>query len=232
MELDTRTQVDSGAAFDAAPRGDVSAPQASAPARLAPYSEATLPTEWGVFKTRVYRGADGREQVAIFCGDPSGDDVLARVHSACFTGEVLGSLKCDCKPQLEGALRRIQREGRGVVVYLFQEGRGIGLGNKLRAYALQERGADTVDANTLLGFGEDEREYGDAVDMLRDLGARSVRLLTNNPLKVAALEEAGVRVSSREPLVVGRNAVNAHYLDVKRDRMGHALAGGEAGDAE
>ena len=193
--------------------------------RLARYSEARLPTEWGEFKTRVYRGGDGREQVAIFCGDPSGEEVLARVHSACFTGEALGSLKCDCKPQLEGALQRIQAEGRGVVVYLFQEGRGIGLGNKLRAYALQEEGADTVDANTRLGFGEDEREYSDAVAMLEDLGARSVRLMTNNPLKVSALEGAGVRVAAREPLEVGRNSVNAGYLDVKRDRMGHALGG-------
>lgn len=195
------------------------------PRELEFYSEANLPTEWGDFKTRVYRGTDGREQVAIFCGDPSGEATLARVHSACFTGEALGSLKCDCKAQLEGALQRIQREGRGVVVYLFQEGRGIGLGNKIKAYALQERGADTVDANTLLGFGEDERQYSDAVSILSDLGARSVRLMTNNPLKVEALEAAGVRVSAREPLEVGRNAVNAGYLDVKRDRMRHALMG-------
>jgi GTP cyclohydrolase II len=189
------------------------------------YSETNLPTEWGDFKTRVYRGSDGREQVAIFCGDPSGDALLARIHSACFTGEALSSLKCDCKAQLEGALQRIQREGRGVVVYLFQEGRGIGLGNKIKAYALQERGADTVDANTLLGFGADERAYGDAVEILNHLGAQSVRLLTNNPLKVEALEAAGLRVSAREPLEVGRNAVNTHYLDVKRDRMRHALVG-------
>jgi len=161
--------------------------------------------------------------MAISQGELSGDPVLVRIHSACFTGEALGSLKCDCKAQLERALREINREGRGVVVYLFQEGRGIGLGNKIRAYALQTSGADTVDANRQLGFADDDREYSDALEILSELGVERVRLMTNNPLKLEALKAAGLEVTERVSIEVGRNEVNASYLDTKRDRMRHHL---------
>ena len=165
--------------------------------------------------------------MAIYQGELSGqgEAPLARVHSACFTGEVLGSLKCDCKAQLERALLEISRAGRGVIIYLFQEGRGIGLGNKIRAYALQNEGADTVDANRHLGFSDDDRDYQDAVEILSDLGVTQVKLMTNNPLKITALREAGLEVSERVSIEVGRNEVNASYLDTKRDRMSHLLKG-------
>jgi len=194
--------------------------------RLTRYAQATLPTEWGTFETLVYRSPAGEEHMAIYQGELSdelAESTLVRVHSACFTGEALGSLKCDCKAQLERALQEIEREGRGVVVYLFQEGRGIGLGNKIRAYALQTQGVDTVDANRQLGFGDDERDYQDAVEILRDLGVTRVKLMTNNPLKIEALQKAGLELSQRVSIEVGRNAVNASYLDTKRDRMSHLL---------
>ena len=194
--------------------------------RLTRYAQATLPTEWGTFETLVYRSPTGEEHMATYQGELSEElsgPTLVRVHSACFTGEALGSLKCDCKAQLERALQEIDREGRGVVVYLFQEGRGIGLGNKIRAYALQAQGVDTVDANRQLGFGDDERGYQDAVEILRDLGVTRVRLMTNNPLKLEALQKAGLELSQRVSIEVGRNEVNASYLDTKRDRMSHLL---------
>jgi GTP cyclohydrolase II len=189
------------------------------------YSEALLPTEWGDFYTKVYRDVEGQEHMAIYQGELSGEEpTLVRVHSACFTGEALSSLKCDCKAQLERALQEINRAGRGVVVYLFQEGRGIGLGNKIKAYALQAQGFDTVDANTALGFEEDARRYEGAVAILQDLGVSQVRLMTNNPLKVEALERAGLKVADRVAIEVGRNEVNSAYLDTKRDRMRHMLS--------
>jgi GTP cyclohydrolase II len=147
--------------------------------------------------------------------------VLVRVHSECWTAEVMGSLKCDCREQLHTAMERIAAEGTGVVVYLRQEGRGIGLGNKVRAYALQSTGADTVEANLALGFEADARSYDMAGAILRDLDIRSVRLLTNNPLKVKGLEDAGVVVAKREAHWVGENQHNAGYLAVKRRKMGH-----------
>ncbi len=185
------------------------------------YARTRLPTAHGTFDVRVFREGD-KEHLAISVGELKGAEALpVRVHSECLTSEVLGSLKCDCKPQLDGALELIQREGRGVVLYMRQEGRGIGLGNKIRAYHLQEQGVDTVDANRLLGFDDDLRRYGAAADMLAGLGVRSVALVTNNPLKVDGLRAAGVPVVDRIPLVTGVNPVNVHYLETKRVRMGH-----------
>lgn len=150
---------------------------------------------------------------------------LVRLHSECLTGEALGSLRCDCGPQLDAALGLIAADGAGVLVYLRQEGRGIGLSHKLRAYALQDGGLDTVDANLALGFPVDAREYAVAAGILHDLGLARVRLVTNNPAKVAGIAEGGVEVVERVPLEVGANAVNGDYLAAKRDRLGHLLEG-------
>jgi GTP cyclohydrolase II len=196
--------------------------------KLIRYAEADLPTAHGLFRLYVYRDAQApsdvpaEEHMAIVRGDVAGgSSVLCRVHSECWTSEVLGSLKCDCRDQLDAALERIAGEGAGVIVYLRQEGRGIGLGNKVRAYALQNSGADTVEANLALGFEADARTYDLAAAILSDLGVRSVRLLTNNPLKVAGLKEAGVAVVDRISHWVGENQYNAGYLAVKRRKMGH-----------
>jgi 3,4-dihydroxy 2-butanone 4-phosphate synthase/GTP cyclohydrolase II len=185
--------------------------------------ETTVPTEHGDFDVRAYRDrSTGADHVAFVKG-PLVDGALVRVHSECLTGEAFGSLKCECGPQLDAALDRIQTEG-GVVVYLRgHEGRGIGLINKLRAYRLQEHGLDTLDANLALGLPPDSRDYGAATAILRDLGLSSVRLLSNNPDKRRQLEERGITVSELVPLVVGVGADNESYLDTKRDRMGHAL---------
>ena len=188
------------------------------------YSSTSLPTEWGLFKVHVFRTEDEQEHLAICKGDfPNGQAPLVRIHSACFTGEVLGSLKCDCKPQLENALRSIEEDGVGMVIYLFQEGRGIGLGNKIKVYALQEQGFDTVDANVHLGFEEDARTYEVALGILSYFQIEQVRLLTNNPLKLAALEKGGIEVVDRVPIEVGLNQVNANYLATKQERMGHVF---------
>jgi len=196
--------------------------------KLTRYAEAELPTSHGPFRVFVFRDADAppgapaEEHMAIVRGDLTGaSSVLCRVHSECWTSEVLGSLKCDCRDQLDAALERIASEGAGVIVYLRQEGRGIGLGNKIRAYALQNDGADTVEANLALGFAADGRTYDLAAAILADLGVRSVRLLTNNPLKVAGLKAAGVVVADRIAHWVGENQYNAGYLAVKRRKMGH-----------
>jgi 3,4-dihydroxy 2-butanone 4-phosphate synthase/GTP cyclohydrolase II len=166
-------------------------------------------------------GVAHEEHVAIVMGDLGGDPVLARVHSSCFTGEVMGSLRCDCRAQLDAALARIARESRGVLVYLVQEGRGIGLGNKVRAYQLQDDGKDTVEANLALGFDPDPRDYELAAGILRDLGVSSVRLMTNNPAKRAGLERAGIVVASLESHWVGESEHNADYLEAKRLKLGH-----------
>jgi 3,4-dihydroxy 2-butanone 4-phosphate synthase/GTP cyclohydrolase II len=190
--------------------------------------ETTVPTEHGSFTVRAYRDrSTGADHVAFIApprsGGPVRDGALVRVHSECLTGEAFGSLKCECGPQLQSALDTIQKEG-GVVVYLRgHEGRGIGLINKLRAYRLQEDGLDTLDANLALGLPADARDYGAAVGILHDLGVKSVRLLSNNPEKRRQLEERGIVVTDLVPLVVGVGADNEAYLDVKRDRMGHAL---------
>ena len=186
--------------------------------------ETTVPTTHGPFRMRAYRDrTTGADHVAIVAGTPRRDGTLVRVHSECLTGEAFGSLKCECGPQLDAALDTIQREG-GIVVYLRgHEGRGIGLINKLRAYKLQEEGLDTLDANLALGLPIDARDYGAATAILQDLGIQSVRLLTNNPEKVRQLEEHGIAVEERVPLVVGIGAFNEGYLETKRDRMGHAI---------
>jgi GTP cyclohydrolase II len=195
--------------------------------KLTRYAEADLPTAHGPFRLYVYRDAGARpdvpaeEHVAMVRGNVAGTGVLCRVHSECWTSEVLGSLKCDCREQLDAALERVAAEGTGLIVYLRQEGRGIGLGNKVRAYALQNGGADTVEANLALGFEADERTYDLAAAILHDLGVKSVRLLTNNPLKVAGLKSAGVVVADRIAHWVGENQYNAGYLAVKRRKMGH-----------
>jgi GTP cyclohydrolase II len=192
--------------------------------RISIYGESPLPTHRGGFRAVVFRDADtGAEHLALVKGDVAGHDVTVRVHSECLTSEVLGSLKCDCRAQLDRALDLIAERGRGVLLYLRQEGRGIGLGNKIRAYALQAQGHDTYEANRLLGFPDDLRRYDVAADMLRLLGVRSVELVTNNPLKVAGLEESGVKVRQRIQLPSPANPHNVEYLRVKRERTGHLI---------
>ena len=189
-------------------------------------TRATLPLD-GAENTQVvaFRAADGGpEHLALLIGDPVlSAPVLTRLHSACLTGDVLGSLKCDCGPQLRGAVASIAAAGGGILLYLQQEGRGIGLINKLRAYALQDQGFDTVDANLRLGFAADERDFALAAAMLRLLGVAQVRLLTNNPDKVAGLEAGGIGVTERVAHAMPANPHNAHYLDTKRARQGHLL---------
>ncbi len=189
-------------------------------------AEAKLPTSHGDFRVRGYYDVQTTaDHVAIIAGNPTGKDVLVRMHSECITGEAFGSLKCECGPQLDGALDAIAEDPNGgVVVYLRgQEGRGIGLLNKLKAYALQEEGLDTVDANLALGFPSEAREYGAAVAILKDLGITSVRLLSNNPAKRNFLEEAGIAVTETVPLIVGLADQNLGYLEAKRARMGHEI---------
>jgi GTP cyclohydrolase II len=189
-------------------------------------AKAVLPTRSGTFNVAVFvvDGMPG-EVLALMRGPLHGDVTpLVRLHSECMTGDVLGSLRCDCGQQLSAALALIATAGSGVLLYLPQEGRGIGLANKIRAYALQDQGLDTVDANLALGLPVDRREYASAAAILRELGLRQVRLLTNNPAKSAALEKHGVRVEERVPLTVPPNAVNQRYLRTKADRMGHLLA--------
>ena len=177
----------------------------------------------------AFRAPDaGIEHMAILVGRPEdaaarGGAPLVRVHSECFTGDLLGSLRCDCGPQLRGAIARMAAEGAGVLLYLAQEGRGIGLMNKLRAYTMQDRGMDTVDANRALGWAADERNFLVAATMLHELGIDAVRLLTNNPDKVAALQQCGLRAVAREPHEFAPNGVNDHYLATKARRFGHLL---------
>lgn len=195
------------------------------------YAEAPIPTARGDARLIVYRECvDGapmphQEHVAMVFGDPQAatDGLLARVHSECITSEVFGSLKCDCRQQLDDALDRVAAEGTGVLLYLRQEGRGIGLGNKVRAYALQAEGADTIEANHQLGFGTDLRSYDIAAEMLRDLGVGRVRLMTNNPEKVSGLEDQGIEVVRREPIEIAPNRFSRDYLATKKRQMGHLL---------
>ncbi len=189
-------------------------------------AEARIPTAHGTFRTIGYDSLlDGIEHLAMVYGDiGDGEDILVRVHSECLTGDVLGSLRCDCGPQLDAALQKVAEVGRGVVLYMRgHEGRGIGLMHKLQAYQLQDDGADTVEANLALGMPVDGRDYGQGAQILCDLGIRSMRLLTNNPAKRVGLEGYGLRITGREPLPIRPNEENLRYLRTKRDRMGHEL---------
>lgn len=225
-------------------------PEAVIRPQLVMCAKAPVPTRFGLFDMVVFRWGDGadpehglsQDHVALVMGDVKGKrGVTVRVHSECLTSEVFGSLKCDCREQLEAAQAEVARRGLGVVIYLRQEGRGIGLSNKIRAYELQARGHDTVDANRLLGLPDDARDYQPAAALLEHLEVESIRLMTNNPEKVQALTALGVRVAGRAPAIVRPNPFSAPYLDAKRRRMGHALPAamldeadfGEAiGDAE
>ncbi|CAN5844068.1 bifunctional 3,4-dihydroxy-2-butanone-4-phosphate synthase/GTP cyclohydrolase II [soil metagenome] len=189
-------------------------------------AEARIPTEYGEFRMVGYQNdVDGAEHVALVYGDIAGQpNVLVRMHSKCLTGDVFGSRRCDCGFQLHRAMELIARGGRGAVVYLDQEGRGIGLLNKLRAYALQDSGADTVQANERLGFAPDLRNYGIGAQILRDLGLSSIRVMTNNPRKLVGLEGYGLQIVERVPLLSDPNRENRDYLQVKRDKLGHLLS--------
>lgn len=195
--------------------------------RLRRLASARLPTPHGLFQMAVFAAGDDKEHVALWMGELESGMPLVRIHSECLTGDAFMSLRCDCGPQLQSALAQIAAEGRGAVLYLRQEGRGIGLVNKIRAYALQDAGADTVEANEQLGFDADLREYAMCEDMLRHLGVSCVRLMTNNPLKVAALEAHGITVVERVPLITGLNPHNQGYMQTKTDKMGHMLPDGE-----
>ena len=188
-------------------------------------TSCALPTPWAQFTLHAFvEHATGKEHLAMVLGDiGNGEPVLARVHSECLTGDVLFSQRCDCGAQLEGALKRIAEEGRGVLLYLRQEGRGIGLINKMRAYRLQEAGFDTVQANEQLGFKADQRNYALVEPMLRQFNISSLRLMTNNPRKIAAMEALGVKVAERVPLLVNRNKFNQHYLNTKAAKLGHMM---------
>ncbi len=187
-------------------------------------TEAKIPTVFGEWKLRLYRSlVDGRDHVALIKGEIDGQPTLARVHSECFTGDVLGSLRCDCQDQLLTTMEAIEKEGKGVVVYMRQEGRGIGLANKLKAYELQDRGLDTVEANEKLGFKPDLREYGTGAQILRDLGLVKLRLITNNPRKIVGLEGHGLEVVERISLATRTHTHNAKYLKTKKEKLGHLL---------
>jgi GTP cyclohydrolase II len=188
-------------------------------------TSCALPTPWAQFTLHAFvEHATGKEHLAMVLGDiGDGQPVLARVHSECLTGDVLFSQRCDCGAQLEGALKKIASEGRGVLLYLRQEGRGIGLVNKMRAYRLQEAGADTVEANLQLGFHADARNYELVQPMLAQFGISHVRLMTNNPRKIDALARLGITVTERVPLLVNRNAFNNSYLNTKEAKLGHMM---------
>lgn len=188
-------------------------------------AEITLPTDLGKFKVIAYSNSmDRMEHIALVKGGvDDGRQVLVRIHSECLTGDVFGSRRCDCGEQLAAALTEIENAGSGVLLYMRQEGRGIGLINKLKAYALQEQGMDTVAANVHLGFAPDQRDYGIAAQMLKDLGVSEVRLLTNNPRKVRGLEEYGLKVADRLPLQMCPNESNERYLLTKKQKLGHLL---------
>ena len=185
----------------------------------------TLPTEWGNFNITIFKQkSNGLEHIALTKGEWSFDEpVLLRVHSSCATGDILGSCRCDCGAQLHTAMQMVEKEGKGAVIYLMQEGRGIGLFNKIRAYKLQEEGLDTVDANIELGFKPDERDYGVGASIIRSLGIKNMRLMTNNPTKRIGLEGYGLAISEIVPIVIAPNKHDIKYLKTKEIRMGHTL---------
>ncbi len=187
--------------------------------------EVAMPTEWGEFRLTPFRQkSNGLEHIALFKGDiRNGEDVLVRVHSSCMTGDIFGSQRCECGEQLHKAMQMIEAEGRGLIIYLNQEGRGIGLMDKIRAYKLQEQGLDTVDANLHLGHNADERDYGVGAHILRELGVSRMRLMTNNPVKRVGLEAYGLEISEIVPVEVAPNKHNAYYMQTKKERMGHVL---------
>jgi 3,4-dihydroxy 2-butanone 4-phosphate synthase/GTP cyclohydrolase II len=189
-------------------------------------STAKLPTEHGEFQIHVFEDqVDKQEHITLVMGDiTDGKDVLVRVHSSCLTGDVLHSIRCDCGAQLEAAMVRIAAEGRGVLLYLNQEGRGIGLANKIRAYELQDEGFDTVEANERLGFKADQRDYGMGVQILRELGIRSMRLLSNNPRKLVGIQGYGLSVSEWLPLEIPASDSTRRYLTTKKEKLGHKLS--------
>ncbi|HEY9547008.1 MAG TPA: GTP cyclohydrolase II [Solimonas sp.] len=193
----------------------------SSQSQLERIAEAKLPTPFAEFRITVFRAPDGKEHVVIALGELAGVPPLIRIHSECLTGDALFSLRCDCGAQLNSALQKIAEEGRGAILYLRQEGRGIGLGNKIRAYELQDLGADTVEANHQLGFPADAREYDLAIELLRQLDLRKIRLMTNNPRKLDALTKVGIEITERVPLESGRNPYNEKYLDAKAAKLGH-----------
>lgn len=187
-------------------------------------AEASLPTRYGRFTVHAFRGSDGREHLALVRGlNGRHGPVPVRIHSRCTTGDTLTSQRCDCRDQLEAALRYLGKKRCGIFIYLDQEGRGIGLLNKIRAYALQDRGMDTVEANVHLGFGEDLRDYSAAAEILKCFGVRDVALLTNNPKKISGVKKHGINVVERVPLVASPNRHNRKYLEAKRKKMKHML---------
>lgn len=187
---------------------------------------ADFPSKYGSFKVVAFENnKDGKDHIMIIKGDiENAENVLTRVHSSCVTGDVLGSLRCDCGDQLKKAMRMIEKEGQGVLLYMQQEGRGIGLTNKIRAYMYQDRGTDTYDANLLLGFPPDQRTYELAAAMLKKFRISSIRLLTNNPQKIRDLKEFGVRIKKRIPIEIPPNRFNRFYLETKKDKLGHILS--------
>jgi 3,4-dihydroxy 2-butanone 4-phosphate synthase/GTP cyclohydrolase II len=187
-------------------------------------AEVSMPTEYGDFRAVGYESLlDGQCHIALLAGDPTAENALIRVHSECLTGDVFRSKRCDCGEQLRSALQMISENGNGLLLYMHQEGRGIGLANKLRAYMLQDQGSDTVDANTTLGYPPDLRDYGIGAQILVDLGVRRIRLLTNNPRKIIGLEGYGLQIVERVPLEIKPNSINRRYLETKRDRLHHLL---------
>ncbi|KGQ38430.1 GTP cyclohydrolase [Gallibacterium genomosp. 1] len=194
-------------------------------AKIELVAKANLPTEFGIFQIIGFEHPQThKEHVALVMGDiANGEPTLARIHSECLTGDALHSLKCDCGFQLQAALKQISKEGKGILIYHRAEGRGIGLINKIRAYALQDQGMDTIEANLALGFKEDERDFSVCAEIFELLGVKEIRLLTNNPQKIETMKRAGINVVERVPLNVGENRYNTDYLTVKEQKMGHMI---------